>query len=497
MSVASFIAGAGQHTFRDGAPHPAAAMAHACRLALEDTGIGAADVELIGCVEPLSWAYEDLGRSVADELGLRSSIGHLWVPAGGTSPQDLLHQIGERIAAGELDCAVICGAESMRTRRRAGRDGAAPDWPERAADVNPMRGQAPFTSELERRHGLLMPIHVFPLFENAIRAAAGRSEAEQTAIAAGLLARNAKVAAGNPHAWFRDAPTAADIGTVTAENRLIAYPYTKRMNAIMDVDQCAAIVVASRTWLEARGRLDRSAAILGGAGVEEIWNPIERTTFSECLAMQRAFEIALDRAGLDADQIDAMDLYSCFPSAIQLALIALASDPGDPRPLSLTGGLAFAGGPGNAYVLHSLATALETIRSAPASRVLVTGVGMANTKHAATILTGADAVPADASGVTSYREMLGVQPRVVEPEGNGEATVCTYTIEYDRDGAATNVILALDLANGKRTIANMADPVAAADALRSREPVGRRGNVAYDPATERNHFAFADGGGRA
>lgn len=472
-------------------------MAHACRLAQEDAGLAAEDVELIGCVEPLSWAYEDLGRTVAAELGLRSSTEHLWVPAGGTSPQDLLHQVCERIAAGELNCALICGAESMRTRRRAAREGHEPDWPARAVDVDPMRGQAPFTSELERRHGLLMPIHVFPLFENAIRAAKGRSEAEQTAIAAGLLARNAKVAAGNPHAWFRDAPSAADIGTVTAENRLIAYPYTKRMNAIMDVDQCAAIVVASGTWLDAHGGRERSAAVLGGTGVEEIWNPLERTIFSECRAMQRAFETALERAGLSADQIDAMDLYSCFPSAIQLALNALGTGPDDARPLSLTGGLAFAGGPGNAYVLHSLAAALETIRAARESRVLVTGIGMANTKHAATVLTSVDRVPAQATGVTTHREALGEQPRIVESQGNGDATICTYTIEYDRGGSAVNVILLLDLANGNRTIANMSVPVAAADALRSREPVGRRGTVAYDRATQRNYFAFPDQGGRA
>jgi len=497
VSVTSFIAGAGQHTWRDGAPHPAAAMAHAGRLALDDAGIAAGDVELIGCVEPLSWSYEDLGRTVAAELGLERSIEQLWVPAGGTSPQDLLHQIGERMAAGELGCALICGAESMRTRRRAVREGLTLDWPARAADVNPMRGQAPFTSELEGRHGLRAPIHVFPLFENAIRAAQARTEREQTAVAAGLLARNARVAAGNPHAWFRDAPAAAEIAELSADNRLIAFPYTKRMNAIMDVDQCAAIVVASRSWLEAHGGLERSAAMLGGTGVEEIWNPLERTTFSECLAMQRAFAITLGRAGLGADEIDAMDLYSCFPSAIQLALTALDTGPDDPRPLSLTGGLAFAGGPGNAYVLHSLAAALETVRDGPDRRVLVTGIGMANTKHAATVLTGAERIPPGASGVTTYREPLGATPRSVAAQGSGEAIVCTYTIEYGRDGAPLSAILLLDLASGERTIANMSDPVAGAAALRSREPVGRRGIVSYDQATARNLFTFLDPGGRS
>ena len=378
----------------------------------------------------------------------------------------------------------------MRTRRRAVREGAAPDWPERAQGVDPMRGQPPFTSELEVQHGLRAPIQVFPLFENAIRADAGRTEGEQTQIAAGILANNARVAAANEHAWFRDAPSAEEIGTVTPDNRLIVYPYTKRMNAIMDVDQSAAVVVASRAFLEARGKLAQSAAVLGGTGVEEIWNPIERTVFQTCPAMERAFGITLERAGVSADEITAMDLYSCFPSAVQLALAALGSGPDDPRPLSLTGGLAFAGGPGNAYVVHSLAAALSEIRAQPDARLLVTGIGMANTKHAATVLTGAEHIPSGATGETTYREPLGETPCDVEPHADGGATVVTYCIEYTREGTPNNIILVLDLDDGKRTIANMEDAAAAADTFRSGEAIGRVGRVVFDPQNQRNVFEF-------
>ncbi len=480
------LAGAAQHTYRNDepAPHPAEAMSGIAAAALADAGLSAADVDVLSCVEPLSWNYDDLGTVVARKLTLRDDVEHLWVPAGGTSPQDLLHQIAARIVAGEIRCAVICGGESMRTRRRAARNDEQLDWPARAA-VNPMRGQAPFTSELEVRHGLRAPIQVFPLFENAIRAAHSRSEAEQMNAAATLLAENARIAAANPHAWFRDAPGAAQIAGVTPDNRLVAYPYTKRMNAIMDVDQFAAVVVTL-------GGSRSAAAVLGGAGAEEIWNPIERNTFNTCPAMQHAITTALERSGLRADELDVMDLYSCFPSAVQLGLHALGSDTHDPRPKSLTGGLAYAGGPGNGYVLHSLAAALEDIRANPAHKVLVTGIGMANTKHAATVLSAADAVPAQASGTTTYREQIDETPRAVVPEANGEATVRTYTIEYGRDGEPVNVILILDLTDGTRTIANMREPVAAAASIRSVEPIGRTGTVRYHTGEKINFFEFAD-----
>ncbi len=487
-TVSTFIVGGFQHSHRDGpAPHPAAAMAQAALGALADAGIDdLAQVDLIAAVEPLSWTYADINRAVADEMGLGAGVEHLWVPAGGTSPQDLLHKLGPRFAAGDIHCAVICGAESMRTRRRSAKQGEDPGWPERPADVNPMRGQPPFSSELEARHGLRAPIHTFPLFENALRTAHGRSNEEQRQLAAAILAANAAVAANNPHAWFSDAPRAADIASVSRDNRMIVYPYTKRMNAIMDVDQCAAIVVVSDRFAREHRVLKGSAAVLGGAGAEEIWNPLQRNTFTACPAMETAIATALTRAGVEAADLDAMDLYSCFPSPIQFALQALGVDAD--RPLSLTGGLAFAGGPGNAYVLHSLAAALAHLRGHPQEKLLITGIGMANTKHAATVLTGAGHEPAGATGELSYREVRNEEPRTVVEQADGAASVVTWTVEYDREGTPANVILILDLQKGGRTIANMRDPVSGARQLLAEDPIGRRGMVRHDAAVQRNYF---------
>lgn len=490
MSVSTFVYGAGQITWRNNveAPDPAAAMAAACEIALQDAGLDHGVVDALGCVEPLAWNYQDLGATVAGHLGLKNNVEHLWLPAGGTSPQDLLHQFSLKMESGELDVALICGAETMRTRRRHVRNGSKPDWPPRADGVNPMRGQKAFSSDLEQQHGLRAPIQVFPLFENAIRAANNRSAQQQTDIAAGILAKNAKVAQANPYAWFQTAPSQDEIATITPDNRLIAYPYTKRMNAIMDVDQCAAILMVSSRFLEQRTDAHRAAAVLGGTAVEEIWNPIERTSFAECLAMNHAIDITLKRSGLTAEELDGMDLYSCFPSAIEFGLNALGTDEEDPRPFSLTGGLAFAGGPGNAYVLHSLATALERIREVPASRLLVTGIGMANTKHAATVLTGAEHVPAAATGQASYREALDETPRIVAPNANGSASVCSYTVEYDRAGEASNIIWLLDLEDGRRTIANSTQPGDVAAQISSIEPIGCAGTVEHDACTGRNLF---------
>ena len=498
MEAGTYIAGAAQVSLRteESSDHPARMMANAAQAALQDAGIKSDRVDAVGCVEPLSWSYPDLGATVARELGCADDVRQFWVPAGGTSPQDLLHQIGQEIATGTIDCAVIAGAEAMRTRRRAIREGKELPWPTRPDDANPVRGQKPFSSPLEQRHGLRMPIHAFPLFENALRAEAHRSANEQLDVAAGLLAKNAQVAAQNPHAWFHDAPSASEIATVTPDNRLIAYPYTKRMNAIMDVNQAAAIVVLSQRLMDELNVSGRCAAVLGGCGAEDAWFVSERTSFTSSPAMAHAINTALAEAGLQADQIDAFDLYSCFPSAIQLGLEALRVSLDDPRPFSLTGGLAFAGGPGNAYVLHSLATAVRRLRTSPTERLLVTGIGMSNTKHSSTVLTGTNHLPGDARGATHYRHGTNTTPADVREDAEGDARVVTYTIEYDRAGEPTNVICILELPDGGRTVANAADCGKLAEQFRASEPIGRAGVVVRDPENGRHLFRLSnpDGG---
>jgi acetyl-CoA C-acetyltransferase len=495
LDFITFIAGAAQASFHgDTCDHPAKLMASMAQAALKDAGIDdiAGEVDGIACVEPLSWNYQNLTMEVARELGCREDVREFWVPAGGTSPQDLLHQMGIAVAAGEIDCAVIAGGEAMRARRRAIRENRELDWPERDKDVNPMRGQGPFSSALEQRHGLRMPIQTFPLYENAICAANGRSAHAQIELAAMLLAKNARVAADNPSAWFHDAPSAEDIATVTPDNRLIAYPYTKRMNAIMDVNQAAAIVLVSGRFAKTHELTGRSAAVLGGCGAEDPWFPTERRTFSESPAMNLAVRTALNRAGLGPGDIDAMDLYSCFPSAIQLGLIAAGVGVDDARPFSLTGGLAFAGGPGNAYVVHSLASAVMRLRKHSEMKLLVTGIGMANTKQAATVLSAGSHIPAGATGEMTYREETGETPVSVREEASGTAKIVTYTIEYNREGIAINVIFMLELAEGARTIANAEDPVAMASNLLEQQPVGRTGTVQFDVTVARNLFSLDD-----
>ncbi len=490
--VPAFILGVAQRSFRDvdAVEHPQILMQNIAREALADANITANQIDAVASVDPFSWTYADLAKTVAQELGCADDVREFWLPAGGTTPQDLLHQIGAAMQDGEVDVAVVFGAEAMRTRRKASRAGEELPWPPRDKSVKPTRGQRPFSSDWEAQHGLRLPIQSFPIHENALRAAYGREAAEQIELAASILHKNAQVAADNPHAWFRDAPSAALIGTVTEDNRMIAYPYTKRMNAIMDVDQAAAMVVVSNRFVEEHGCADRSIAVLGGAGAEEVWNPMQRRSLSRSVAMEVAFAHALESAGVQTTNIDAFDFYSCFPSPVQMALAALNIPTQDERQFSLTGGLAYAGGPGNNYVMHSLATAVTRLREHPEELLMITGVGMANTKHSATVLSHASHIPATATGATVYRIETGDEAVPVAERAEGPCTIASYTIEYGRDGQPANVIYILDTEDGQRAIANARSPEQATATLLEQEPIGRHGILSWDAQAERQYFVI-------
>jgi len=490
-NVTAYLLGQAQKSYHNfsTADHPLSQMCEIAKAALADAGIHPERVDAIACVDPLSWTYAELAKKVSASIGCHNKVKEFWKPAGGTTPQDLLHDITTSMHKGELDVAIIVGAEAMRTRRKAVRTGQNLDWPERDKSVNPMRGQRPFTSEWEIQHGLRLPIQLFPLLENAIRHANSRSAEEQINIAAGLLQKNAKVASGNPHAWFQDAPSAKEIVSVTADNRMIAYPYTKRMNAIMDVDQAAAILVVSSRYLDNNSAKRKQAvAVLSGAGAEEVWNPIQRRSLSKCLAMETALKSTLEQGGLHVNEIDAFDFYSCFPAPVELALDALKIDLADPRPFSITGGLAYAGGPGNNYVMHALASAVTKLRENPTERILVTGVGMANTKHTATLLSHAENIPEDATGLTEYRLETNNQALELQTKATGNCSVVSYTIEYNREGDPVNVIYVLDTLDGKRAIANVVDPHEAATKILESEAIGKRGELTWDETQQKQFF---------
>jgi acetyl-CoA C-acetyltransferase len=353
-----------------------------------------------------------------------------------------------------------------------------------------LKGQRPLTNEIEARHGLVAPIQCYPLFENALRAAAGRSLRDHQAFLGALMARNTAVAARNPFAWFPTQYTPDEVALPSADNRWVCFPYPKRMNAVMEVDLSAAIVVMSDEEAQRRGvAAHHRVAVLGGGSAVDAWTPTERIDFTSSPAIRRASGMALDHAGITVADVDRFDLYSCFPSAVELALGELGVAADDPRGVTVTGGLAYAGGPGNSYSMHGLAAMTEVLRAAgpdpdpSASRTgLVSALGMTATKHSYAVLSvhPDHIVGADGLGEkVTLPEAERTGPALVDGV-SGEGALETYTVEYGRDGAAHRSVLVVRLDDGTRTVTNgvgSPEEIRALTDLSSPEPIGRRVRV--------------------
>jgi len=451
---------------------------------------------------PLSWHYVDPGALLAEELGIEPRQV-LVTTTGGNNPQMLVNATALAIGRGEVDVAIIAGADCHYTQVAARRHPDRPllPWTVQAADTEPptlfgsdRRG----TTASEEERGLDLPIHVFPLFENALRAEAGRTLPEHLAHIGELWSRFSSVAAGNPYAWIREAKTAEDLTTVTESNRMVAYPYTKLLTANLQVDQGAAVLLCSAAAAEAAGvPRDRWVFPLAGADAEDHWFLSHRADFHSSPAIRLAGTSALALAGTTIDEIDHLDLYSCFPSAVEIAAAELGvADDGPARPLTVTGGLTFAGGPGNNYGTHSLAAMVDVLRAEPGTTGLTTGLGWYVSKHSVgvygteppTVRAHDDdrlpdrTVVEEAAGFAwaDPQSAVGVLPQCSpDADARGEVTVETYSVSFGRDGAPERAVVACRTPEGRRAWAHVSDADHLA-VLVTEEGCGRLGTLRPD-----------------
>lgn len=488
------LVGAGQWTQREPVPGVDAVdlMVGAAHAAAADAGAGARLLEAadtIAVPSVLCWPYVNPARLLGERLGVRPRR-EIYTAIGGNSPQMLVDVLATRIAAGEVGTALLAGAEAVRSVRRAIAAGTRIEWPRGDGTPETLGDARDGGSDLERAHGLGLPVDIYPLFENAYRAARGWTVADHRARLGALYARFAATASGHPQAWSRQAFGADEIVTPGADNRMVAFPYTKRLTANIDVDQAAAVVLTSVAVARALGIPEHRWVFLHGAAeAHDVWLVSERPDPARSPAIAACGRAALAMAGCGIGDVAAFDLYSCFPCAVEIAARELGIADDDPRPLTVTGGLSFFGGPGNDYSLHGIATMMDRLRAAPGTVGLVSALGWFMTKHAIGIYgTARPATPwSDPATVAAQREADRVEALPVAAAPQGPAHIETYTIVYGRDGACERGSVLGRLDDGRRFVARLPDDRTLLEALTRSEGIGLRGRVSSDAG----HARFA------
>ena len=473
------LIGSGQFLNRaaslDDALDPATLMYEAIERASTDAGLSRVPApDSIRVVSLLSWRYGNPAYVIAQQLGL-SPRETAYTTNGGNSPQSLVNITAAEIQRGDLDLAILTGGEAWRTRMRARKADATLTWPKAPADAPPrlLGEELAMNLPAETDRGLGMPVQIYPMFETAIRAAAGRSVDEHQVMISELWARFSEVAAANPNAWTREAKTAAEIRTPGPENRMIGFPYPKYMNSNNDVDMSAALIMCSAEKATALGvPRDRWVFVHAGADCHEHQFVSNRWSFAETPAIELGGRRALQLAGCTIDDVEIVDLYSCFPAAVQLGAksLGLTLD----RQLTRTGGLPFAGGPWNNYVMHAIATVMDDLRAKPGAKGLVWANGGYTTKHAFGVYS---TEPSTNGFRHAYpQDEIDAMPRreLAEPvDAAGPATIEAYTVMHTRDGVPETALAACLLADGRRAWGSSTEP-ALAVAMCKDEWVGRR-----------------------
>jgi acetyl-CoA C-acetyltransferase len=454
---------------------PATLMAEAARRADADSRGLLDAVDSLDIIALVSWRYDDLPSRLCERLGV-SPKRAFYGTVGGESPVRYVHEAAQRIALGTSSVALITGAEAQYAVNHARRAGIDLPWTPYAVSAPKMKRAADYVHPLGHRLGVAWPISVYPFYDAATAHAWGQTPAEAQAESALLWSRYSAAAARNPYAWSKAPLAPADIATVTPDNRMISWPYVKRMVANPNVNQGAAIIVTSLAKARAAGIPEHQLVFIGaGASASEPRDWLARDAYTVSHAQDAVLEAMLARA----ERFDALELYSCFPVVPKMARRKLGLGP-DVEP-SVTGGLSYFGGPLNVYMAHAACAMVRAVREG-ASTGLLYGQGEFVTKHHALILARdpqEDSVLADARAQEKADARRGAVPPTDETP-DGEATIETFTILHDPQGQPIQGVVIARLPSGARTLARI--PAAQADDLallmsQERYPIGQRGVV--------------------
>ncbi len=402
------------------------------------------------------WSHNNPGRAIGAAVGAPGV--HSVMATVGVLQQTLFGAACDAIAAGEIGSALVVGGDAGYRLLRARITGTElPKAP--AGDDAPDQLLAPkeeLRHPAEIRAGLRMPVGLYAVLESAYRARQGLSVAAHRDRIAALYARLSAVAAANPDAWSRTPHDAATIRDASGRNPMQAFPYTRLHCSSWNVDQAAALLFCSAAKADAMG-VPRDRWIYPWSSTESnhMVAVSARADLASCPGAAIAGRAALEPFGVAPGGLDLVDLYSCFPVAIETYADALGLDLA--RALTVTGGMAYGGGPYNNYVLQSTARMARLLRGKAGQKGLVSSVSGILTKQGFG-LWSSDPPPggfrsADVSGSVA-REAA---EKAVAADYRGPARVAGFTVLHDRDRPPLAIAVA-DLDDGRRALATSADP---------------------------------------
>lgn len=461
-SVRPVIIGVGQYVDDGSQLEPVDLLMRASKVALEDSGVPTLSKLVTDCIiiNILSWRYRDPGSLLAHKLGLANWPRSYHTTAGGQSPITALAYASEQLAENPSLVFLIGGAESSASRAQFRRTALRPPWSQlddTKTDAIHLGSELDMASQIELQLGLVLPINTYALVESRIAANLGRSIQQHTGHIAQLWSDFSKVAASNPHANIRMQVDPDEIAGVSVKNRMVSTPYTKLLCSNSEVDMAASFIVTTEERAHQIGITQEKIVYLHKVVTAVDSNYLsERPNIERSIPISRCGQALEDSLGIAPSEYDLIDLYSCFPSAVEVSSAELGIDPTSKVP-TITGGLTFAGGPWNNYVSHAVSSMVARLRSATSSFGLLSANGGILSKHALAAMSCQP--PQNPFSTVNLDHLAASGVKSVEVRrSTSSAEVEAHTINYDRSGQATRAYIFTRSADGARIIGTSADP---------------------------------------
>lgn len=445
--------------------------------ALESAALDAGAPKLLAQADAIRaprgfWSYGDPGHFLAERFGarVRSQVAEV-----GVLQTTLFGRAAADIASGAHDLVLLTGAEAKYRSLRGQILGSALDDIEAPGEPDEvLRPGTEIMSPLEIQHGLGMPVAQYAMIENALRAAEGQDLHAHRDEVAALWAGMSQVAVSNPDAWNREPHSTAQIRDAVGKNRMLAFPYTKLHNSQWNVDQAAGLVLCSLGRARKLG-IDEARFVFPLAVADNnCMIPLsERRALHRSPGFHHAGRAVARTSGKEPGEVAHRELYSCFPSAVRVQQRELDID--RTVPVTVTGGMTFAGGPLNNFVLQALAKMVGVLRDHPGDVGMVNAVSGLLTKQGVSLWSSGEPERPFAHTDVSDETEADLQRVPVVADASGDATIASYTVAYEGEASARSVVIA-DLDDGRRTVASTTDP-SVATALVASEACGRRVSI--------------------
>lgn len=415
------------------------------------------------------WRYRDPGRAIADSVGAPGA--HSVLARVGVLQEQLVGSACERILAGDIDVGLVVGGDAgFRLLRSRITGQEVTDTQQETEPDEVWRASEVIMTDAEMAGGLGKDAPAYyALLDSALRFRRGEDLLTHRTKVAELYSRFSRVAANNPHAWRRSVTDMTEIRDPSQKNPMLAFPYTKLHTSDWSVDQASALLLCSAGKAKAAGvPMDKWVYPLVTAASNHMTPVSERAALDRSPGAEIAARRALDHVGVTAAQLEFVDLYSCFPVAVlhHAEAIGIEID----RLPTVSGGMRFAGGPFNNYVLHTTAQLAEQLRRQRGTVGLVSSVSGVLTKHAFTVWSGSPVGTYSFTDVTDEVAQT-TERKALDPDYAGAAIVAGYTVHFGK-GVATEGVALTDTATGGRAIARTNDASIIAE-MTEREFTGR------------------------